>query len=161
EQARLSLAHPSLPSRVGFHVGPIVVKKIALNVGLPRLPEKSELVGPQVGIITVHVRVVSDVTRTGGSEREQVFSQAALLRGAILPELASRIPVLAQPFVVRDRVLDDERFDTLGVSKRHAEAYRSAVVLHVERIAGETESLGEMLRDGRDRVERVRERLRI
>ena len=58
EQARLLLAHPRLPSRVGFHVGPIVVKKIALNVGLPRLVEKSELVGPQIGVIAIHVRVV-------------------------------------------------------------------------------------------------------
>ncbi len=62
---------------------------------------------------------------------------------------------------MRDGVLDDDRRHALRVLERHAEADGTAVVVHVERVAGETELPCEAVDDGRDVVERVREVLRV
>ena len=48
EQARLLFAHPGLPFRVVVDVGAVVVEEVALNVGLARLVEKGEFIGPEI-----------------------------------------------------------------------------------------------------------------
>src|SRR6266478_6575158 len=46
QQARLLLAHPSLPLRVGVDVRAVVVEEVALNLGLAGLVEKVEFISP-------------------------------------------------------------------------------------------------------------------
>ena len=46
---------------------------------------------------------------------------------------------------MRDRVLNNESFHALRVRQDHAKAHRATVILHVERVARETERLGEMV----------------
>ena len=62
QQARLLLAHPGLPFRVGVHIGSIVVEQITLNVGLAGPVEKGKFVGPKIRVVAIHVRIVSDMT---------------------------------------------------------------------------------------------------
>ena len=94
-------------------------------------------------------------------QREEVRAQRGLVRGAVGPEGAARLPVRAEPLVVRDRVLDDERLHALRMCERHAEADGPAVVVHVERVARQPERLREPVHELGDVVERVRELLRI
>ena len=92
--------------------------------------------------------------RVVGSERRLARS-AALVGGAIGPKRTPRLPVRAQAVVVRHRVLNDKRLDTLRMRQRHAKTYRAAVVLHVQRVAREAERLGEVIHDLGDVVKRV------
>src|SRR6266850_3089485 len=69
EQPRLLLAHPRLPLRIVVDVRAVVVEEIALDVGLPGLAEKGELVGPEIRVVAFHVGVVSDMT--GARRRER------------------------------------------------------------------------------------------
>jgi hypothetical protein len=66
QQPRLPLAHPRLRLRIGVYIGPIVVKQVALNLCLGWL-RKTEFVGPKIGIIAFHVRIVSDMAQTRGN----------------------------------------------------------------------------------------------
>ncbi len=59
-----------------------------------------------------------------------------------------------------DRVLNDKRVDPLGMRKRNAEAHRAAVILHIERVMGQTDRLGEVVYNGRNMVEGVGEQFR-
>src|SRR3989442_1722447 len=79
EKPRLLLAHPSLPRGVGVHVPSVVVEEVALNVGLAWLAQEGVFVGPQIGIVLLRVRVVADVTRPRGVQREQVGPQRRLV----------------------------------------------------------------------------------
>ncbi len=53
QQARLLLAQPCLPLRVGLHIGSIVVEQVALNVGLAGLAEKGKFIAPQIRVIAL------------------------------------------------------------------------------------------------------------
>ena len=72
EKFWLCFLHPSLPFRIGRDVGPVIVKEIALNLRLPRLIKKVEFVGPQIGVIAFHVRIVADVAGSRGRERKEI-----------------------------------------------------------------------------------------
>src|SRR2546421_7866405 len=63
QQARLFLAHPSLPLGICLYISAIVVEQIALNLRLPRLVEERKLVRPQIRIVSVDIRSVSGMTR--------------------------------------------------------------------------------------------------
>ena len=63
EKPRLLVSHPSLPLRVSVDVRAVVVEEIALNVGLARLIEKVEFIGPEIRVIAFHVGIVSDMAR--------------------------------------------------------------------------------------------------
>src|SRR6266478_9889985 len=71
EQAWLLLAHPCLPFWIGVHIGSIVVEQITLNVGLTRLVEKIKLIGPEIGVVAFHVRIVSHMARARSRERQE------------------------------------------------------------------------------------------
>src|SRR5208282_6018645 len=72
QQARLLLAHPRLPFRVGVHVGSVVVEQIALNLSLAGLVEKIEFVSPQIWVIAFDIGVVSDMARARRSQGEKI-----------------------------------------------------------------------------------------
>src|ERR1700693_2921174 len=107
QQTRLLLAHPCLPLRVGVHVGSIVVKQIALNVGLAGLIEEIKFVGAEIGGITFLVGVVSQMARSSGSQRQEICAQRAFVGRAIGPKSSPRFPVCTQAFVVRYGVLNN------------------------------------------------------
>lgn len=44
------LAHPCLPLRIAGEVGAIVIEQIALDIGLTRLIQESEFIGPEIRI---------------------------------------------------------------------------------------------------------------
>ena len=161
EQARLLLAHPSLPLRVCVHVRSIVVEKIALNLRLSRLIQEVKLVGPQIRIITLHIRIVPDMARPRRLQRQEICAERVFIGGAIFPKFPPRFPIRAQTFVVRDRILNNERIYALGMRKRHAETDWAAVILHVKCVTRESERFGEVIHDFGNVIERVGEFFRI
>src|SRR5439155_15808729 len=86
QQARPLLAHPCLPLRIGLHVGSIVVEQIALNVGLAGLIEKIKFIGPEIGVIAIHVGIVSDVARARRRQRQEICAKRAFVGSAIGPK---------------------------------------------------------------------------
>jgi hypothetical protein len=102
-----------LPLRVGVDVGAVVVEQIGLDVCLTRLVQERKFVGPEVGIVLLGVRVVADVPRARGLERQQVGPERGLVRGAIRPERRPCLPERPEAVVVRDGILNDQRFDAL------------------------------------------------
>jgi hypothetical protein len=62
---------------------------------------------------------------------------------------------------VRHRVLHDESLDPLGMRQSHAETHRSAVILHVQRVARESQRFGEVIHDLREVIEGVGELFRV
>src|SRR5438552_869407 len=65
KKLRLRLLHPCLPLRIGGDVGPVIVEEVTLNLRLLRLIEKIKFVSPKIGVISLGVRIVSDMTRSG------------------------------------------------------------------------------------------------
>ena len=62
---------------------------------------------------------------------------------------------------MRHCVLDDKSLDPLRVRQGHAKPYRAAVILHVECVARDLESFGEMIHDLGVVVERIRKCFRV
>src|SRR3984957_12744258 len=112
-QSRLLLAHPCLPFRVGVYVGSIVVEKVALNLGLAGLVEKIEFIGPEIGIIAFHIRIVSQMACARGCERQKIGAQLVFVSSAIRPKGPPRLPIRAQTLVVCNGILDDKGLDTI------------------------------------------------
>ena len=63
QQTRLLLAHPGLPFRVGIHIRSIVVKEVALNLGLAGLAEKGKFIRPEIRVLAFDVQIVSHMAR--------------------------------------------------------------------------------------------------
>src|SRR5437667_7956335 len=63
EQPRLLLAHPGLPLGVGLDVGAVVIKEVALNVGLAGLAEKRKFIGPEIRVIPFYAGIVPAMAR--------------------------------------------------------------------------------------------------
>ena len=63
QKAGLFLAHPGLPPGVGVHVGPVIIKEIALNIGLAGLVKKGKFIGPEVRVVALNIGVAADMTR--------------------------------------------------------------------------------------------------
>src|ERR1700682_327207 len=161
QEARLLLAHPSLPLGVGVDVRAVVVEEIALNVGLARLVEKVKFISPKIRVIAFHVGIVPDMARPRRLQRQKICAKRVFVRSAIFPKFAARLPIRAPAVVVRDRVLNNESFYTLRVPKGHAETDRSAVIVHVKRVTREPERISEVIHDLGDVIERVSEFFRI
>src|SRR6266851_3498686 len=90
QQARLLGAHPCLPLRIGVHIGSIVVKQVALNLGLAGLVEKIEFICPEIRAVAFHVRIVSDMARrVVASDRR--FVRSALSLAARSAQKARRV----------------------------------------------------------------------
>ena len=96
-----------------------------------------------------------------GGKREEVSAKRTFRWPSGLPKTLARFPIRSKPFVVRDGILNDQRLDTFRMHQSHAKADRSAVVLHVQRVARYRERLSEPGHDLGIAVERVREFLRI
>jgi hypothetical protein len=58
---------------------------------------------------------------------------------------------------VRHRVLHNERLDPVRMRQHHAKTDRAAVILHVKRVARESERFGEVIHDLGNVIECVRE----
>ena len=156
EKLRLCLLHPRLPLRIGVDVRPVIVEEIALNLRLPRRVQECVFVRPKVRIVERNVRIVPDMTRLCRLQRKQISAKRRLVRRAIFPKLAARLPVRAQAFVVRHSILHDERFHPLRMRQCHSKTDRHAIVLHVKRVTREPQRFREMIHDLCDMVERVR-----
>jgi hypothetical protein len=97
------------------------------------------------------------VTLPRRREGEEVLPQRGLVCLAVSPELSPSLPQQTETVLVGDGVLDDERFEPLGMRDREPESQRAAVVLHDEGVLGQPENLGEMADDRGQVVEGVRE----
>ena len=106
-------------------------KTIPFECRSDRAVDEGKLVGPQVGVISLDVGVVTHVAGTRGGKREEVGAKPALVGLSVFPKRSSGFPIRAKTFVVRHGILNDKRLDTLRVRQGHAKAYRSAVILHV------------------------------
>ncbi len=62
------------------------------------------------------------MSRFGGGEREEIFSQSFVMRGTIGPECTARRPIDAQSFVVSYSVLNDKSFNPCRMFENDAEA---------------------------------------
>ncbi len=93
QQARLFLTHPGLPFRIGVHIGSVIIKQIALNIGLAGLVEKGKFIGPEVRIIAIHVRIVPDMARSRRLQREEICAKRAFVGSAIGPKGPPRLPI--------------------------------------------------------------------
>jgi len=62
--------HPRLPRCIGVDVGAVVIEEVALDLRLPWRIKKCILVGPQIRIIELNVRVVADVACLSSSKRQ-------------------------------------------------------------------------------------------
>ena len=60
-----------------------------------------------------------------------------------------------------DSILDDQRLNPFRMRERKAKADRAAIVLHEENVAMQIESHRELIHDGRQMVESVREGSRV
>src|SRR5438874_2517088 len=90
QQARLLLAHPRLPLGIGIDIGAIIVEQIALNLRLPRLIQKSELVRPQIRIVAIDVRIVSDMACPRRLPRYKICAKRGFVRCATFPEIGPK-----------------------------------------------------------------------
>ena len=62
---------------------------------------------------------------------------------------------------MRHRILHDKSLHPLRMRQRHAKTDRAAIILHVKRVARESQRFGEVIHDLGVVVERVRELFRI
>src|SRR5580698_4515395 len=136
--------HPSLPPRIVFDVGTVVVEEIALNLDLAGLIEKVKFVRPEIRVVACYVRVVTSVAASRRLKRQEICAQRAFIRRAIRPESSSCFPICPQTRIVGHCVLDDERFDSLRMRQGHAKTDRATVVLHVKSVVREPKSFGEV-----------------
>src|SRR5260370_697020 len=156
-EGRLGLAHPLLPLWVGSDVGLVIVKQIALDVGLAWLVQEPEFIGPQIRIVTLYLGIVAHMPRTRGGKREQIRAQSRLVGGTVGPKSAAEVPVFPETGIMRHGILNDQRLNALRVGKSQPKANGPAIVLHVEAIMRQAERLGNMLHHCRNVVEGVRE----
>src|ERR1700731_732723 len=73
------------------------------------------------------------------------------------PKGPPRFPKRPKDFVVRHSVLDDEGLDSVRMGEGHAKAHGPPIVLHVKRVAGKPERVGEVIHDDGEIIERVGE----
>src|SRR5438552_1927942 len=161
EKSRLLLAHPSLPFGISIHIRAVVVKKVALNVGLGRLVEKGKFIAPQIRVIAFYIRIVPDMARPRRLQRQEICAKRAFVSSAIGPKGAARLPIRSQTFVVRHSVLDNESLDPLRMCQRYAKTDGTAVVLHVKSKTRESERFGEVGHDLRVVIKCVSEFFRV
>src|SRR5262249_16206594 len=104
-------------------------------------------------------RAAGGVLAGGGLDVEKGPRGVRLLwAGRVLPVRLERLPeVVVQSLVVGVAVLHHDGRDAVRVAGREPVADRRAVILHVEGVLRQTQYRGELLDDGGEIVERVRE----
>lgn len=157
----LRLLHPRLPLRIGRDIRAVVIEEIALNLCLPCRLQEGILISPKIWIIELDIRVVSDVACPRGFQRQQVLAQRLFVTRPIRPECPSCCPVRPKPFVVSDRVLDHESLHPLRMRQCHAKTNGSTLVLHIQRVVGQTKRLCKALDHLSNVVKRVVELFRV
>ena len=101
------------------------------------------------------------MARPRSRERQEIDAKCALVGRAVGPKSPPCLPIRSQAFVVRHGILNDESFDPFRMRQDHAETHRAAVILHVQRVARESERFGKVVHDLGEVIERVREFLRV
>ena len=81
QQPWLRFLYPFLPLWIGIDVRAIVVEEIALNLRLSWSVQERPLIGPKIGVIELNLRIVSDMARLRGCQRQQVFAQRFFVAG--------------------------------------------------------------------------------
>ena len=87
------------------------------------------------------------MTRARRLQRQQICAQRVFVGRAIGPKSASRFPIGTEPFVMRNRVLNNQRIDPFGMNQGHAKTHRASVVLHVKCVLREPQRFGETIHD--------------
>ena len=95
------------------------------------------------------------------SDRRFKIAKRAFVGGAICPKRPSRLPILAETFVVCHSILDDERYDPFRVGQGHAKPYRAAVILRYDIITRKPQRFGEIIHSLGEVLERIRKLLRV
>src|SRR5579872_2708583 len=72
QKSGLFLAHPGLPLGVGVDVCPVIIKEIALNLGLTGLVKKVEFIAPEIRVIAFNIGIATDMARSRRRERQEV-----------------------------------------------------------------------------------------
>jgi len=80
---------------VGVDVRAVVIKEVALNVGLAGLVEEREFIGQKIWVVAIHVGIVSDVARARGSQDKRLV-RSALSLGVRSAQNARRVSKRAQ-----------------------------------------------------------------
>ena len=62
QEARLPLAEPGLPFRIGVDVSQIIRQEIRLNFGLSRLTEKRKFICSEIRVVSLQATIASDLT---------------------------------------------------------------------------------------------------
>jgi hypothetical protein len=98
---------------------------------MPKAPDRSshEFVRPKIGIISLRVGAVAEMTLSGCREGQEVLSKSGLVRSAICPKSSPSIPQRPKSFLVSDGVLDDQRLHTIRMRHCETKADRTTVIL--------------------------------
>jgi hypothetical protein len=101
------------------------------------------------------------VSLAGGIEGQEVRPKSRFVRGTVSPEIATGLPKWPQAVLVRDRVLDHQRNEPIGMCDSQAEPDGSTVVLNKEAVPIDTHEFRKALDDSSEVVEGVVERRRV
>src|SRR5262249_4922151 len=134
EHWRLMITEPLLPDWIGLQVILIVVKEVELNIRLTGLIQKVIFIGPSVRIDSFRMRRSADVAIQSGFKRKKILSKCGFMGGPAVPKSTPRRPQGREPFLVRNCVLNDERFDLFRPIHGHSHANRTAIVVKEESV---------------------------
>jgi hypothetical protein len=158
----LLFAQVGLPRGVERDVVPVVVEQVEHHLIAPREFEEVLVERPEVRVEALRVGDALDVLR---ARRVQLEEAARCRFGglAILPVGRQAGEVRTEPSLVGVAVLDDQRVDALGVTRRQAESDGRAEVEHVQPIVLQVERVDESVDDSGEPVEgrRALERLGV
>jgi hypothetical protein len=119
-----------------------------LNVGLDGLAEKGKFIGPEIGVIALHVGIGPDMARSRRLQRQKILAKRVFVGRPIGPNRPPRLPRHPQAL---------EGLDPVRMREHHAKAHGAAIVLHVKRVARKPERFGEINHDLGAASERVGE----
>src|SRR2546427_7956342 len=86
QQLWLRLLEPGLPLWIRRDVRAVVVEEFGLNLRLAWRVQKGVLIGPQIRVIALTVRIVSDMARLRGCQGQQILPQRCFMRRPVRPE---------------------------------------------------------------------------
>src|SRR5271166_464672 len=90
------LPHPSLPDGIGCHVSAIVIKQVSRYLALAGLGEMSKLLGPSVGIVSIHIRTGAEMSQLCSLVGKKVRYDLIFVSGSILPVSLPFVPRLGR-----------------------------------------------------------------
>ena len=164
EYDRLRLLFPkeSLPHRIEFDVGAVVIKEVELHPASVRALHEGEVGFPVVRadqfriLRAVQVHSLDCVVLEEGRQRGFVFGAPVLPKRS--PEA---VPGFRETDFVSVAVLDGQPFQSVRVPRDHPEADRAAIVLNEQTVAIKTTTAEKGLRNLGEFVEGVSKACRI